>query len=188
MQRLSFRTSDGIRLSYLTKGDGQIVIFLPGWSQTAAMFEQQIMELSQSYKIFALDMRGHGESAKPAHGYRIARFAKDLWEFLEDLNLRDVTLVGHSMGCAIIWSYLDLFGSQGVSRLILIDQGAALLKWPHRSESEMHQGGSRLDASSLMSFASNLAGENGESETANYIFGSFFHRDHSKGHGRVGVI
>ena len=64
----------------------------------------------------------HGDSGKPAYGYRIARLAKDLEELLEHLNLKDVTLLGWSMGCSVIWGYWDLFRDKRIAKLILCDE------------------------------------------------------------------
>lgn len=86
------------------------MVLVPGWSQTAAMFQAQLDGLAPHYRVLTLDMRGHGESDKPEHGYRIARLAKDLHDALVALDLHEVNLAGHSMGCAVIWSYWDQLG------------------------------------------------------------------------------
>ena len=78
------------------------MVMIPGWSQTAAQFNYQIARLHDRYRLIALDMRGHGESDKPAFGYKIARLSKDLHDVLVALDLREVTLLGHSMGCSVI--------------------------------------------------------------------------------------
>ncbi|MFN7278235.1 MAG: alpha/beta fold hydrolase, partial [Betaproteobacteria bacterium] len=93
-----FTTSDGVKLHYLEAGSGKPLVMIPGWSQTAAQFRHQLEGLSDRYRVIALDMRGHGESAKPAHGYRIHRLSKDVHEFLTAKSLGGVTLAGHSMG------------------------------------------------------------------------------------------
>jgi pimeloyl-ACP methyl ester carboxylesterase len=130
-------TSDGVRLHYLEAGSGTPLVMIPGWSQTAAMFEHQVDELGQYYRVIALDMRGHGESEKPAHGYRIARLAMDTHDALVALNLRDITLAGHSMGCSVIWSYWDHFGSDRLSKLILTDQRASEPTWAHDTAAKL---------------------------------------------------
>jgi non-heme chloroperoxidase len=85
-------------------------------------FKYQLAGLSDKYHVYALDMRGHGESAKPNYGYRIQRLSEDVHEFLVANNLGGVTLAGHSMGCSVIWGYWDQYGSDRLSKLILIDQ------------------------------------------------------------------
>jgi pimeloyl-ACP methyl ester carboxylesterase len=95
---------------------------IPGFSQSAAEFGKQIDGLSRFYRVLAIDLRGHGESSKPDYGYRVSRLAADLRDFIESLELQNVTLLGHSLGCTVIWCYWDLFGGQRVSRLVLVDQ------------------------------------------------------------------
>jgi non-heme chloroperoxidase len=99
---------------------------LPGFSQTAEQFEKQIGQLSQEHRIIAVDHRGHGQSGKPTHGYRISRLAADLRDLMESLDLHDVALLGHSMGCTVAWAYWDLFGGDRISGMILVDQGPVI--------------------------------------------------------------
>ena len=117
-----FTTSDGVRLAYLEAGAGKMLLFVPGWSQTAAMFAPLLQDLSQDHLTIAIDMRGHGRSDKPAHGYRLARFAADLAEWIDRHAADKITLIGHSMGCSVIWSYLEQYGDSRIARLVLIDQ------------------------------------------------------------------
>jgi non-heme chloroperoxidase len=95
----SFATSDGVKMHYLEAGSGNPypLVMIPGWSQSAMEFKYQLSGLSSKYHVYALDMRGHGESAKPNHGYRIQRLSADVHEFLVANNLSGVTLAGHSM-------------------------------------------------------------------------------------------
>jgi non-heme chloroperoxidase len=113
-----------IELHAIEKGRGTPLVFVPGWSQSAVEFHHQIEGLSDRYRVIAVDMRGHGDSPKPPSGYRIARLAADLDEFLEAQGLDNVVLAGHSMGASVIWSYLEQFGGKRVARLIFIDQAA----------------------------------------------------------------
>ena len=69
-----------------------------------------------------MDLRGHGESGKPSYGYRISRLAMDVKQLLDALELEDVTLLGWSMGCSVVWSYWDLFRGHRLSKLILVDE------------------------------------------------------------------
>ncbi|MCY7284603.1 MAG: alpha/beta hydrolase [Cyanobacteria bacterium CAN_BIN43] len=82
--------------------------------------------------MVAVDLRGHGESEKVSFGYRIARLSKDVHELIVALQLEKPHLLGHSMGCSIIWSYLDLFGFDEIDRLVLVDQSPlGTLRWEH---------------------------------------------------------
>ncbi|MFJ4467620.1 alpha/beta fold hydrolase [Streptomyces sp. NPDC089424] len=124
----SVMTGDGVEIHYREAGEGQVLVMLPGFSQSAAEFDKQLDGLGISRRVLALDHRGHGESAKPAHGYRIARLAADLQDFLLALDLSEVTLLGHSLGCTVVWSYWDLYGGDRIKRIILVDQGPIGLK------------------------------------------------------------
>lgn len=129
MKRISIPLESGITLSALEGGDGHPLIMIPGWSQTAAEWRLNAEAITSCRRVIALDMRGHGESDTPGHGYRVYRLAKDLHEVLESLTLSAVDLMGHSMGCAVIWAYLDLYGPSKVERLVLVDQAPCML--PH---------------------------------------------------------
>jgi non-heme chloroperoxidase len=111
-----------LKLHYVERGQGQPLVLVHGWSQSTRCFAKQLDDLGDRYRVIAVDMRGHGESPKPPHGYRVARLAQDLHEFLIQHDLREVALGGHSMGASIIWSYLEQFGAERVAKLIFIDQ------------------------------------------------------------------
>lgn len=129
-------TNDGSRLHYTDQGSGKPLILLHGWSFSGAVFDSVIPSLAKDARVIALDLRGHGLSDKPNHGYRVSRLAADLHHLIASLALRDVTLLGWSIGCAIIWSYLELFGSAHVRKLVLAQQtprqfAAIDWKWAH---------------------------------------------------------
>src|SRR6266480_3345561 len=142
-------TSDGYKLRYEEAGSGKPLVCIPGWSQTAAQFKHQLTGLGDRYRVIAVDMRGHGESDKPAHGYSIARLSKDVHDLLADLSLADVTLMGHSMGCSVIWSYWELFGSERLAKLVLVDQMPFITANPAWSAEEKEASGALFDPNSL---------------------------------------
>lgn len=113
---------DALELNYLEAGRGRPLVLVPGWSQTARGFVHQLEGLGQHYRVLAVDLRGHGDSPRPPHGYRVARLAQDLHAFLVRHDLDKVALAGHSMGAAVIWSYLEQFGAARLSHLVFIDQ------------------------------------------------------------------
>ena len=81
---LQFTTSDGVRLSYLEAGreHGRTVVFVPGWTMPAWIFEAQIEALDDRYHVVALDPRGQGESEVPAFGYAAERRGRDVAELI----------------------------------------------------------------------------------------------------------
>jgi pimeloyl-ACP methyl ester carboxylesterase len=128
-----FRTKDDVRLVYeVGKGDpatttsSSPVVLVHGWSGSRRYFDDSFAALlnapSPPPRVVRYDLRGHGDSDKPEWGYHVARYAADLKEFLEHLDLTDVTVVGTSMGCAIIWSYLELYGAERLKGAVCVDQ------------------------------------------------------------------
>lgn len=164
-------TSDGVQLHYLEAGSGPTLVLVHGWSQSAEQFKHQIDGLSDRYHIVAIDQRGHGESDKPDHGYKIQRLAKDLHDVLVALDLRDVTLLGHSMGCSVIWCYWDLFGSDRVARLALIDEPPLLTSNASWSQDQLDAAGSIFTPASVTETCNALAGPEGEAVTRGFIGG-----------------
>ncbi|MBB3769534.1 pimeloyl-ACP methyl ester carboxylesterase [Angulomicrobium tetraedrale] len=167
-----FRTSDGVTLHYLAAGEGRPVILIPGWSQTALEWTFQIAHLAATHHVLAVDMRGHGLSDKPRHGYRIARLAADLAEMIRALELSDVTLVGHSMGASVIWCYLELYGEANIDRLVFVDQAAAIVASPGWTEAERLEAGSILSASEATDLVERLAQDDGPL-TASFVTSMF---------------
>lgn len=145
-----FYTNDEVKLHYIDMGKGRPVVMLPAWSQSVEEFKYQIQEMSDSYRVIALDMRGHGQSEKVKYGYRIPRFAKDLQELLLTLKLNDVVLVGHGMGAAVILCYWDLFGAALLSKMVIIDMPPMLVSNPIWSPKEMHSYGPLVDPTAVM--------------------------------------
>lgn len=167
----SVTTSDGVRLQYLEAGSGQPLVLIPGWSQTAEQFRYQLDGLSERYRVIALDMRGHGQSDKPDHGYRIARLAKDVFDVLEALELSEVALLGHSMGCSVIWSYWDLFGAHRLDKMVLCDQSPFLTANPAWSEQDKRAAGAIFTPDSATERCNALAGPEGVADTRGLIEG-----------------
>lgn len=171
MNTNSFVTSDQVRLSYLEAGDGAPLVLIHGWSQTAEQWKFQMQELSASYRCLALDLRGHGASDKPEHGYSVHRLAKDVHEFLTELRLENVTLMGHSMGCSIIWAYWELFGGERLAKLVMVDEAASVVSNPAWSAAELANAGGILPPEAVTELCNALAGADGEAARVNLISG-----------------
>jgi pimeloyl-ACP methyl ester carboxylesterase len=115
------RTDNGVELFYRDWGDGAPVLFVAGWSLPSDMWQYQMLALSQrGLRCIAFDRRGHGRSSDPGRGYDFDTLADDLAAVIEALDLRRVTLVGHSMGCNEIVRYLSRHGSARVERVALL--------------------------------------------------------------------
>uniref|UniRef100_A0A383V6P7 AB hydrolase-1 domain-containing protein n=1 Tax=Tetradesmus obliquus TaxID=3088 RepID=A0A383V6P7_TETOB len=116
-------TNDGVRLAYEQAGTaGPVVVLIHGWSGSRKYFCHNMPALAEHCQVYAYDQRFHGDSDSPSHGFHVARLAADLRDFLQALQLADVTVVGSSMGCAVIWSYVELFGLQRLKQAVFVDQ------------------------------------------------------------------
>ncbi|HIJ39661.1 MAG TPA: alpha/beta hydrolase [Deltaproteobacteria bacterium] len=160
-----FTTSDGVRLHYLEAGAGKPLVLIHGWSQCAEEFKHQIAGLSNRYRVIAIDQRGHEDSEKPDFGHKIYRLSKDLHELLLSLNLTDVTVLGHSMGCSVIWAYWDLFGADRLAKIILVDQSPHMTSNPAWSPGETEAAGPLFSPESAYETCNALAGTEGEATT-----------------------
>lgn len=116
-----FETGDGANLSYRDWGSGSPVVFVHGGQLGAGMWEYQMVPLaSQGPRCIAYDRRGCGRSDQPWHGYDPDTLASDLAALLDHLDLREVTLVGHSQGCGDIARFLSRHGGGRIARVALI--------------------------------------------------------------------
>jgi non-heme chloroperoxidase len=170
-QEKTFTTSDGVQLSYLEAGQGTPLVMIHGWSQSAIQWKHQIDALSAQYHVIAVDLRGHGASAKPAYGYKIHRLSKDIHELLAALDLKGAVLMGHSMGCTVIWGYVELFGNERLSKLILVDESPFLTSNPGWSAQELEDSGELFDPAAVTGTANALAGADGDAVTRGFIGG-----------------
>src|SRR5260370_15241892 len=163
--RRAFVTSDGVQLSYIRQGSGRPIVLLHGWSQCAEEFKHQIGPLSAQYDVIAVDQRSHGESQKVAYGLKISRLAKDLYELLTGLDLNEVALLGHSMGSSVIWCYLDMFGPERLSKIILVDQSPFLTSDPGWTQQELEDSGAIFTAQQLSEIVAALKSNEAEKVT-----------------------
>jgi non-heme chloroperoxidase len=112
-------------------GAGRPVVFVHGWAVNSDVWQYQMMALSGKARCIAYDKRGHGRSNDPSGGYHYDSLADDLSSVIDELDLRDVVLVGHSMGPAEIVRYLSRHGTSRISRLVLISSALPfILKTP----------------------------------------------------------
>ncbi|WP_249870691.1 alpha/beta fold hydrolase [Oceanobacillus saliphilus] len=122
-----FETSDGVKLYYQEKGEGNPIVFIHGWGMDHTSFDPTFEALSENYKVVTYDLRGFGSSEKPRIGFTLNRFSQDLQELIEFLDLHDVTLAGHSMGTSVIFDYVRAFGVSKLKSVTLLDMTPKLV-------------------------------------------------------------
>lgn len=116
-----FKTSDGIRIHYLEAGSGRPIVFIPGWTMPAWIWQKQMDEFAKKYHVIAVDPRSQGESDKPTYGHLPETRARDYKELVDRLGLKQPVLVGWSMACGELIKYAEQFGSDNVSSYVLVD-------------------------------------------------------------------
>jgi non-heme chloroperoxidase len=113
--------SGNIELHYEDHGSGKPVILIHGWPLSGRSWEKQVPVLLEAgYRVITYDRRGFGDSSKPSFGYDYDTFAEDLHSIMTELDLRDVTLVGFSMGGGEVARYLGTYGSDRVSKAVFM--------------------------------------------------------------------
>lgn len=106
-----------IELYYEDHGAGTPVVLIHGFPLSGQSWERQVgVLLKAGHRVITYDRRGFGGSARPAVGYDYDTFAADLHTLVERLDLRDVTLVGFSMGTGEVGRYLGTYGSARVAK------------------------------------------------------------------------
>jgi pimeloyl-ACP methyl ester carboxylesterase len=98
---------------------GAPLVLVHGIGMDWRVWQAVARRLVSRYHLYAVDLRGHGDSGKPTHGYSLAQYAADLEDLFEALQLRDATLIGSSLGGAV--SAVVEVPTELVSRRILVD-------------------------------------------------------------------
>ena len=113
--------STDIELYYEDHGAGQPVVLIHGYPLNGHSWEKQTTALLDAgYRVIAYDRRGFGASSQPTDGYDCDTFAADLDTVLTTLELRDVVLVGFSMGTGELARYVGTYGPERVSKLVFL--------------------------------------------------------------------
>ncbi len=114
-------TKDGTQIYYKDWGTGPVITFSHGWPLNADMWDGQMLFLVQNgYRCVAHDRRGHGRSSQASEGNDMNGYADDLAAVIEALDLKQVTLVGHSTGGGEVARYIGRHGTGRVAKAVLI--------------------------------------------------------------------
>ena len=159
-----FTTRDGARLHYQEDGapadsGAETVVLLTGWSQTRAMYDRFIEELGDRYRVVSYDYRNHGESGSTDNGARIAALAEDLLELIDSLRIDKAHFAGNSMGCSVLWSFIDLFGTDRIRSLVLIDQPSVCALVPWLGQEDLADVGAIVDFPGAAVFVQGVMGD-----------------------------
>lgn len=114
------RVGDGVRIHYRRMGQGPGLVLLHGFPQTGHMWRKVMPALAERFTVVAPDLRGYGDSDRPASGYDKRRMAQDVVEVIQALGLVPVALVGHDRGARVAHRFA-LDHPQLLTHLVLLD-------------------------------------------------------------------
>jgi len=143
-----------VELNYEDHGSGKPVVLIHGWPLSGRSWENQVPALVDAgYRVITYDRRGFGNSSQPWDGYDYDTFAADLDALLTHLDLREVALVGFSMGGGEVVRYLGTYGTDRVAKAVL---AAAVPPYLYKCEDNPDGG---LDDATIAAFEAGVKGD-----------------------------
>ena len=118
----------------LEAGKGPAIVFVPGWTMPAWIWERQIRHFSEHYRVLAFDPRSQGQSDKPDHGNYPDRRAQDIKELVEHMKVGPAVLVGWSQAVPELLTYAEKFAGGNIRASVLVDGFA----WDKHDPSSFH--------------------------------------------------
>ncbi|MFO1303610.1 MAG: alpha/beta hydrolase [Burkholderiales bacterium] len=116
-----FAEANGLRMHYLAAGtQGTPVILLHGYAQNSHMWRPLMAELGKTHRVIAPDLRGFGDTAKPASGYDKKTMAQDVRALAQALGIGKAGIVGHDIGLMVAYAYAAQYAAD-VDRIALLD-------------------------------------------------------------------
>ena len=108
-----------IELNYYEYGEGEkTLIFLHGWGQNIEMMKPLADYFHKSFKIYIIDLPGHGKSSEPTFAYHVDDFVDVLRKFIEIKKIKNPTLIGHSFGGKVSLLYASKYND--VDKLVML--------------------------------------------------------------------
>jgi pimeloyl-ACP methyl ester carboxylesterase len=115
-------TLHGNRVAYLDEGEGDVLLLIHGIGGSSHCWRNVVDKLALRYRVIAVDLLGHGQSDKPRGDYSLGAFAVWLRDFLDALNVREATVVGHSFGGGVALQFAHQH-KEYCRRLVLVSSG-----------------------------------------------------------------
>jgi pimeloyl-ACP methyl ester carboxylesterase len=113
-------TDDGCKIHYMESGEGKkTVLFVHGYTDNGSSFKYVARRLTGDYRVISYDLRAHGSSGTTPDGYTMERYAKDLKNLIDQLQLTNINIIGYSMGCHVIWDYIRQFGDGAFDKIVI---------------------------------------------------------------------
>jgi pimeloyl-ACP methyl ester carboxylesterase len=122
MDDLKFLELHGERVAYRDAGQGDVLLLIHGMAGSSSTWRAVTPQLAKKFRVVAPDMLGHGESAKPRGDYSLGAFAVWLRDFLDELGITRVTIIGQSLGGGVAMQFVYQHPDY-CERLVLISSG-----------------------------------------------------------------
>jgi pimeloyl-ACP methyl ester carboxylesterase len=111
---------NGIKVHYVTGGQGEPLVLLPGWPETWWSYHNMMPILAKKYKVIVVDIRGMGTTDKPANGYDKKTIAEDIYELVKKLGYDKVNMAGHDIGAQVAHSFAANH-PEATAKLVILD-------------------------------------------------------------------
>ncbi len=125
-----FATSDGTKLYYEDTGKGPTLVFCHGLNSSHLAIKNFIDEFHGEYRCICYDQRGHACSERPKRHLNVNTLGRDLHELLVFLGVEKASVIGHSMGAATIFSYVNQFGCAPFEKIVAVDMSPYMRNGP----------------------------------------------------------
>jgi microsomal epoxide hydrolase len=128
IQRHVVTLSDGTRIHLLEGGEADArpaIIFIPGWTLPASLWEEQMLRFGRDCRVIAIDPRSQGDSSKTDSGNTPEQRARDLREILSIRRIEKAVLVGWSQGANDVAAYVSQFGTASIAAVAFVDSPVA---------------------------------------------------------------
>jgi len=97
------KSADGVSISYQSTGSGNpALVFVHGWCCDKNYWDSQVSHFAKTYQVVTLDLAGHGDSGTDRENWNMAAFGEDVAAVIKQLSLKQVVLIGHSMGGHVV--------------------------------------------------------------------------------------
>jgi microsomal epoxide hydrolase len=164
-------TTDGAQIHYLQAGKAttaSAIVFIPGWTLSASLWNQELRTFSGSRLAVAVESRSQGESSKMLSGNTPERRAIDLHELVNALHIPKFVIVGWSQGAQDVAAYIQQFGTGTLSGVVFVDSSVSA----GTAEIDIHKEFSKVVLSRLSSLDANAA------EYSEALVKSIFNKPH----------
>lgn len=128
------KVEPGVELFVQDVGQGDPIVFIPGWTFTTEVFAKQVDYFRKTNRVIVIDPRSHGRSSVTLHGNNYSTHGADLAKVLDALELDKVTIAAWSFGALTAWDYIRSHGTERLKSLIIIDLSPKPLSVQHESD------------------------------------------------------